>query len=103
MTEISISIRAYEAQSVDDAAKKIIKIAQAEKAHFKGPVPMPRRFETFTILRSPHLYKKARDQFEIRTHKRLIVLKDVSPKLLDGLKRLEMPSGVEIELKISSK
>ncbi len=100
MEKINISIKAYEAPLVDQAAKKIVEIARAEQAQISGPVAMPTHREIFTVLRSTHIFKKAREQFETRTHKRLIVLKSVSPKLLDGLKRLEMPSGVEFEIKI---
>lgn len=100
MEKVNISIKAYEAPLVDEATKKIVEIARAEKAKISGPVAMPTHREVFTVLRSPHLEKKAREQFEIRTHKRLIVISEVSPKLLDGLKRLEMPAGVEFSIKI---
>lgn len=100
MNQVNIAIKAYEAALVDEAAKKIVEIARAEKAKISGPIPMPIRKEIFTVIRSPHIFKKSREQFEIRTHKRYISLTNVSEKLMDGLKRLELPSGVEFEVKL---
>ena len=100
MNQVNIAIKAYEAALVDEAAKKIVEIARAEKAKISGPIPMPIRKEIFTVTRSPHIFKKSREQFEIRTHKRYISLTNVSDKLIDGLKRLELPSGVEFQIKL---
>ncbi|WP_127942998.1 MULTISPECIES: 30S ribosomal protein S10 [unclassified Mycoplasma] len=98
MSQVKIKIRAYEAALVDQAARKITTVAEQENAKVSGPVPMPTRKEIFTVIRPTHIYKKSREQFEIRTHKRLIVLSSVSEKLLTTLKRLEVPSGVEIQV-----
>lgn len=98
MAKISIKVKAYEAQLVDSAAKKIVETAKAEGAKIVGPVPLPTRRERFTILRSVHVNKKSREQFEIRTHKRLIVLEDVTEKLTDKMSRLELPAGVQISV-----
>lgn len=98
MAKISIKVKAYEAQLVDSAAKKIVETAKAEGAKIVGPVPLPTRRERFTILRSVHVNKKSREQFEIRTHKRLIILEDVTEKLTDKMSRLELPAGVQISV-----
>lgn len=96
--EIKIKIKAYEAKLVDSAATKVVAAAKASNAKFSGPVPLPTKREVFTILRSVHVNKKSREQFEMRTHKRLIVISDADDKLLEGLKRLELPSGVKVEV-----
>lgn len=98
MAKISIKVKAYEAQLVDSAAKKIVETAKAEGAKIVGPVPLPTRRERFTILRSVHVNKKSREQFEIRTHKRLIILENVTEKLTDKMSRLELPAGVQISV-----
>ena len=98
MAKISIKVKAYEAQLVDSAAKKIVETAKAEGAKIVGPVPLPTRRERFTILRSVHVNKKSREQFEIRTHKRLIILENVTDKLTDKMSRLELPAGVQISV-----
>ncbi|WKX02253.1 30S ribosomal protein S10 [Candidatus Mycoplasma mahonii] len=96
--ELKIKIKAYEASLVDSASVKIVAVAKAANANVSGPVPLPTRREVFTVLRSVHLHKKSREQFEMRTHKRLIVIKDADAKLLDNLKRLELASGVQISV-----
>lgn len=99
MEKISITIKAYEAALVDQATKKIVEIARLGDIKISGPIAMPTHREIFTVLRSPHIFKKSREQFEIRTHKRLIIFKNANPKLIDTLKRLEMPAGVEFAMK----
>lgn len=99
MAKLEIKIKSFEAGLVDDAAKKIVLLAKAEKATVSGPIPLPTRKEIVTILRSVHVNKKSREQFENRTHKRLIVLSDVSETLIDKAKRLELPAGVQISVK----
>ena len=96
--EIKIKIKAYEAKLVDNAAAKLAAAAKVSNAKFSGPVPLPTKREVFTILRSVHVNKKSREQFEMRTHKRLVVINDADAKLLEGLKRLELPSGVKVEV-----
>ncbi len=98
MANVTIKIRAYEAALVDSAAKKVVESAKAEGTKVIGPVPLPTRRERFTILRSVHVNKKSREQFEMRTHKRLIKLENVNEKLSDKLKRLELPAGVQVEV-----
>ncbi|BAP39724.1 30S ribosomal protein S10 [Metamycoplasma canadense] len=99
MAKLEIKIKAFEASLVDDAAKKVVLLAKAEKANVSGPIPLPTRKEIVTILRSVHVNKKSREQFESRTHKRLIVLSNVSETLVDKAKRLELPAGVQISVK----
>lgn len=98
MAKISIKVKAFESQLVDSATKKIVETAKSEGAKVVGPVPLPTRRERFTILRSVHVNKKSREQFEIRTHKRLVILEDVSEKLTDKMSRLELPAGVQISV-----
>jgi len=99
MAKMNIKIKAFEAALVDSAAKKIVEAAKVEKVKVSGPIPLPTKREVFTILRSVHVNKKSREQFESRTHKRLIILIDPTDKLVDGLQRLELPSGVQVEIK----
>ena len=101
MAKVSIKIKGYESAIVDSATKKVVEAAKAESATVLGPIPLPTRRERFTILRSVHVNKKSREQFEMRTHKRLVILENVSEKLSDGLQRLELPAGVQVE--VSSK
>lgn len=99
MAKLEIKIKAFEANLVDDAAKKVVLLAKAEKAEVSGPIPLPTKREIVTILRSVHVNKKSREQFESRTHKRLIVLSNVTKTLIDKAKRLELPAGVQITIK----
>lgn len=99
MNKIEIKIKAYDAKLVDSAAVKIVEAAKSAGAKVQGPVPLPTKREVFTILRSVHVNKKSREQFEMRTHKRLIVLTNTDAKLLDILQRLELQSGVQVEVK----
>lgn len=97
--KLEIKVKAFDAQLVEDAAKKIVLLAKAEKATVSGPIPLPTRKEIITILRSVHVNKKSREQFESRTHKRLIVLTNVTETFVDKAKRLDLPAGVQINLK----
>ncbi|MDI4567502.1 MAG: 30S ribosomal protein S10 [Mycoplasma sp.] len=103
MERVSIAIKAYEVQLVDDLAKKIVELARKEDAAVSGPIPIPTKKELFTVIRSPHISKSSREQFEIRTHKRLIVLTNVSNKLSEHLKKMEVPIGLDIQVKIDKK
>ncbi len=97
-----ITLKAYDHQLVDASAKKIIETAKKNGSQVSGPVPLPTKKEVVTILRAVHKYKDSREQFEQRTHKRLI---DIVPtqKTVDALSRLEMPAGVYIDIKMKSK
>lgn len=98
MAKVTIKVKAFEASLVDSATKKIVEAAKAEGAKVIGPIPLPTRRERFTVLRSVHVNKKSREQFEMRTHKRLVQLENVNDKLSDKLTRLELPSGVQVEV-----
>lgn len=98
MEKVNIKLSAYESQLVDQAAIKVIQAIKSIGAKYSGPVPLPTKYEEFTILRSVHINKKSREQFERRTHKRLIVLKNPSKELMEKLSRAELPAGVNIEL-----
>ena len=97
---IRITLKAYDHQLIDQSAKKIIETAKKPGAQVIGPVPLPTKKEVVTILRAVHKYKDSREQFEQRTHKRLIDVLSPSQKTVDALSKLEMPAGVFINLKV---
>lgn len=97
---IRITLKAYDHQLVDQSSKKIIETAKKTGAQVSGPVPLPTKKEVVTILRAVHKYKDSREQFEQRTHKRLIDVLSPSQKTVDALSKLEMPAGVFINLKV---
>ena len=97
---IRIRLKAYDHQLIDQAAEKIVETAKRSGAEVSGPIPLPTKREIVTILRSPHVNKDSREQFERRTHKRLIDITRSSPKTVEALMSLELPAGVEIEIKL---
>ena len=98
-----ITLKAYDHKLIDQAAKQIIETIKSTGAKVSGPVPMPTKVEKITILRAVHKYKDSREQFEQRTHKRLIDIMTPSQKTVDALSRLEMPAGVYIDIKMKNK
>ncbi|MHC4549180.1 MAG: 30S ribosomal protein S10 [Planctomycetota bacterium] len=100
MDEIKIRMEAYDHESLDTSASEIVDTAKRSGAKVAGPVPLPTRIERYTVLRSPHVDKKSREQFEIRTHKRLIFICEPTPKTVDALSKLNMPAGVDIRIKV---
>ena len=98
--KIRIRIKSYDHSLADQAAQKIVDAAKREGAQVSGPVPLPTDKEIITILRAVHKYKDSREQFEYRTHKRLIDILRPSNKVVEALKGLELPAGVEIEIKL---
>ena len=96
---IKISLKAYDHRLVDQAAKKIIESVEKTGVVVQGPIPLPTKKEIFTVLRSPHVNKDSREQFERRTHKRLIQILDPNSKTIDALMRIDLPSGIDIVLK----
>ncbi len=96
---IRIRLKSYDHRLLDQSAKKIVDTAKKTGAVVSGPIPLPTEKEIFTILRSPHIYKDSREQFERRTHKRLIDIINPSPLTIDSLMHLDLPSGVDIVLK----
>ncbi len=100
MDEIKIRMEAYDHESLDTSAVEIVETAKRTGAKVAGPVPLPTRIERYTVLRSPHVDKKSREQFEIRTHKRIIYISEPTAKTVDALSKLNMPAGVEIRIKV---
>ncbi|MFT6363001.1 MAG: small subunit ribosomal protein S10 [Planctomycetota bacterium] len=92
-------MEAYDHEALDQSASDIIETAKRTGAIVRGPIPLPTRIERFTVLRSPHVNKKAREQFEIRTHKRLIYISEPTSQTVDSLSSLNMPAGVDIRIK----
>ena len=101
--KIRIKLKAYEHQLIGQAAKKIVETAKNSGSEVSGPVPLPTKKEVVTILRAVHKYKDSREQFEQRTHKRLIDIVTPTQKAVDALSRLEMPAGVQIDIKMKEK
>ena len=97
--KIRVKIRSYEHTLADQAAAKIVDIAKRNGAEVSGPIPLPTEKEIITILRAVHKYKDSREQFEMRTHKRLIDILDPAQKTVEALMSIELPAGVEIEIK----
>jgi small subunit ribosomal protein S10 len=98
--KIRIKLRAYDHKVLDKSLKEIVDTAQRTGARIVGPVPLPTRINKYTVLRSPHTDKKSREQFEIRTHKRLIDIYDPTPQTVDALMKLELAAGVDVEIKL---
>ena len=97
--KIRIKLKAYDHQLIDQSAKKIVETAERTGAKVAGPIPLPTKKEIVTILRAVHKYKDSREQFEMRTHKRLIDILEPTPKTIDTLLKLSLPTGVDIEIK----
>ena len=98
--KIRISLKAYDHKMIDRSALEIVDTARRTGALVKGPIPLPTKKERFDILRSPHVNKKSRDQFEIRTHQRLMDIVDPTDKTVDALMKLDLPAGVDVEIKL---
>jgi len=96
---IRIKLKAYDHKLLDKSSDKIIKTAKTSGAIVSGPIPLPTNRSVYTVLRSPHVDKKSREQFEMRVHKRLIDIHNANPKTIDQLMKLELPAGVHIEIK----
>ena len=98
--KIRIKLKSYEHNLIDQSAERIVEAAKRTGARVSGPIPLPTEKEIVTILRATHKYKDSREQFERRTHKRLIDIINASPKTVDAMSKLELPAGVEIEMKL---
>jgi small subunit ribosomal protein S10 len=98
--KIRIKLKAFDFRILDKAVRDIVSTAMRTGARVVGPVPLPTRIEKFAVLRSPHVDKKAREQFEIRTHKRLIDIFEHNPQTIDALMKLELSAGVDVEIKL---
>ena len=98
--KIRIKLKSYEHTLIDQSAERIVEAAKRTGARVSGPIPLPTEKEIVTILRATHKYKDSREQFERRTHKRLIDINNPNPKTVDAMMKLELPAGVEIEMKL---
>ncbi len=98
--KVRIRLRAYDHRLLDSSAERIVETAKRTGAQVSGPVPLPTEKNIYTILRSPHVNKDSREQFEMRTHKRLIDILQPTSKTMDALMRLDLPAGVDIEIKL---
>ena len=98
--KIRIRLRAFDHQLLDQSSGKIVETARRTGADVSGPVPLPTERSLYTVIRAPHKYKDSREQFEMRTHKRLIDILEPTPKTIDALMRLDLPAGVDIEIKL---
>ena len=97
--KIRIRLRGFDSTLVDQSTSSIVAAVKKTGARIAGPVPLPTRIQKYTVLKSPHVNKKAREQFEMRTHKRLIDIYEPSPDTIDALGKLELPAGVDVEIK----
>ncbi len=96
---IRVKLRGFDVELVEQSARSIVQTVNKAGAKVSGPVPLPTRINKYTVLRSPHVNKKSREQFEMRTHKRLIDILDPTPKVVEALMKLELPAGVDVEIK----
>ncbi|VEU76441.1 30S ribosomal protein S10 [Mycoplasmopsis columboralis] len=101
MSKLNIKVKGFDHALVDDAAKKIYQTAKSVNAKVSGPIPLPTKRDEITILRSVHVNKKSREQFESRTHQRLVVVSGATEEFTDKLNRLELPYGVAVQVKVS--
>jgi small subunit ribosomal protein S10 len=97
---IRIRLKAFDHRVLDQSVREIVGTAKRTGARVRGPIPLPNRIERFTVLRSPHIDKKSREQFEIRTHKRLLDIIDPTPQTVDALMKLDLAAGVDVEIKL---
>ena len=98
--KIRIRLKAYDHEVIDQSTRKIVETVKRTDANIRGPIPLPTRIEKFSVNRSPHVNKKSAEQFEIRTHKRLLDIVDPTSRTVDELKKLNLPAGVDISIKI---
>ncbi len=99
-TNIRIRLKAFDHRVLDQSTSEIVHTAKRTGARVRGPIPLPTRIERYTVLRSPHIDKKSREQFEIRTHKRLLDIVDPTPQTVDALMKLDLAAGVDVEIKL---
>ena len=97
---IRIRLKAFDHRVLDQSTQEIVNTAKRTGAQVRGPIPMPTRIERVTVLRSPHIDKKSREQFELKTHKRLIDILDSRSQTVDALTKLDLPAGVDVEIKV---
>jgi len=100
-SKIRIRLKAFDHRTIDRSAQEIVETAKRTGAMVHGPIPLPTKIERFTLLRSPHVNKKSRDQFEIRTHKRIMDIVEPTDKTVDALMKLDLAAGVDVEIKLN--
>ena len=98
--KVRIKLKAYDHRILDQSVHEIVNTVKVTGARISGPIPLPTRRELYTVLRGPHIDKKSREQFEMKTHKRLINILDPTPRTVDALMKLELPAGVDVEIKL---
>ncbi len=98
--KIRIRLRAYDVKLLDESCDKIVQAAKRTGAKIVGPIPLPTKIERFTVNRSPHVDKKSREQFEVKTHKRLMDVTEWNPETVNVMMKLELPAGVDLEIKV---
>ena len=98
--DIKIRMEAYDHEALDKSAAELVDTAKRTGARIQGPIPLPTRIERYTVLRSPHIDKKSREQFEIRTHKRILYISEPTTKTIDAISKLNLPAGVDIRIKV---
>ena len=98
--QIRIRLKAYDYAVLDQAAADIVRTVEKTGATVSGPIPLPTKRQMWTVLRSPHIDKKSREQFELKTHKRLIDIRDSRPQTIDALTKMDLPAGVDVEIKV---
>ena len=98
--QIRIRLKAFDHMVLDQAAADIVRTVTKSGAKVTGPIPLPTKLQRWTVLKSPHVDKKSREQFELKTHKRLIDITDSRPQTIDALTKLDLPSGVDVEIKV---
>lgn len=99
MQQIQIRLRAYDHRLLDQSAAEIVETARKTGAKVSGPIPLPTKREGYTVLRSPHIDKKSREQFQMKIHKRLLSIIEPTAKTIDALKRLDLPAGVDVDIR----
>ena len=99
---IRIRLKAFDHRILDNSTQEIVNTAKRTGAQVRGPIPLPTRLERFTVNRSPHVNKKSREQFEIRTHKRMLDIVDPTPQTVDALMKLDLAAGVDVEIKLGA-
>lgn len=97
---IRIRLKAFDHRVLDQSTREIVNTARRTGASVRGPIPLPTKIEKFTVLRSPHIDKKSREQFEVRTHKRLLDIVEPTPQTVDALMKLDLAAGVDVEIKL---
>ncbi|MEM7740599.1 MAG: 30S ribosomal protein S10 [Pseudomonadota bacterium] len=99
---IRIRLKAFDHRVLDSSAKEIVNTAKRTGAQVRGPIPLPTHIDRYTVLRSPHVNKKSREQFEMRTHKRVLDIVEPTPQTIDALMKLDLSAGVDVEIKLGA-